>query len=147
MTVTRRTLLATALAVPVAGRTAHADPFADKVGDRRLFLVFSPDDDHAGFRQMVAQTRTGKFGRRDLDLIEIAGREVRVNGATVETPTAAELRRHYRVPDGGHAVRLVGKDGEVKLAKSGYVRMDEVYELIDTMPMRQQERRERGETG
>ncbi len=142
MHVSRRAMVTSLLAGAASARAADA-PFADRRWERRLFFIFAPREGD-GFRLMRAETRTPKFGRRDLDLIEVVGGEVRVNGTGVETPTAAELRRFYGVGAGTEAVRLVGKDGLVKLERGGFVGMDEVYALIDTMPMRQQEIRERG---
>jgi hypothetical protein len=137
----RRTLLAATMTGAVGA--AGATPFPDKRWRRRLFLIFAPSADHEGFKQMRAQTRTPKFGARDLDLVEVTGDEVRVDRRAVAAPTADELRRAYQVARGTLAVRLVGKDGTVKLARAGAVPITEVYELIDTMPMRRQEMRER----
>ena len=137
----RRTLLAATMTGAVGA--AGATPFPDKRWRRRLFLIFAPRADHEGFKQMRAQTRTPKFSARDLDLVEVTGDQVRVNRQAVAAPTADELRRAYQVARGTLAVRLVGKDGTVKLARSGAVPITEVYELIDTMPMRRQEMRER----
>jgi hypothetical protein len=137
----RRTLLAATMTGAVG--TARATPFPDKRWRRRLFLIFAPSADHDGFKQMRAQTRTPKFGARDLDLVEVTGDEVRVNREPVAEPTARALRRAYDVAGNTFAVRLVGKDGTVKLARSGAVPISEIYELIDSMPMRQREMRER----
>jgi hypothetical protein len=137
----RRTLLATAM-IGSAG-AARATPFAEKLRQRRLFFIFAPSDDHEGLKQMRSQTRTPKFGARDLDLVEVAGDQVRINGEPVAQPTARELRRIYDVAPRVLAVRLVGKDGTVKLARTGAVPISEVYDLIDGMPMRQREMRDR----
>jgi hypothetical protein len=137
----RRTLLAATMTG--AAGAARATPFPDKRWERRLFLIFAPSAEHAGFKQMRSQTRTPKFGARDLDLVEVTGDEVRVNRDPVAAPSADELRRAYRVARGTLAVRLVGKDGSVKLARAGAVPMSEVYALIDSMPMRREEIRER----
>ena len=140
----RRSLLTTAAVAGWSGRAAGT-PFPDKQWNRRLFLIFAPSDDHAGFKRMRAQTRNANFTRRDLDLVTVTGDTVRENGEPIAEPTARELRRVYGVPAGAFEVRLVGKDGGVKLARAGAVRMDEVYALIDSMPMRQEEMRQRGQ--
>lgn len=131
-------------AAGIAG-TAQAAPFPDKRGKRRLFVIFAPSADHDGFKMMRAQTRTARFSLRDLDLVEVTGDDVRVNRKPVSEPTAAELRRIYKMARRGFGVRLVGKDGTVKLARAGPVPMNEVYELIDRMPMRQREMQERSQ--
>lgn len=135
------------IAAGAAGLTgaARATPFSDKRWKRRLFLIFAPSAEHDGFKVMRAQTRTPLFSMRDLDLVEVTGDEVRVNRAPVSEPTASELRRIYKMARRGFGVRLVGKDGTVKLARAGPVQMNEVYALIDDMPMRRRELRERSE--
>lgn len=140
----RRTLLAATAVAGWSGR-AGSTPFPDKQWNRRLFLIFAPSEEHEGFKRMRAQTKNANFTRRDLDLVTVTGDTVRDNGEVIAAPTARELRRVYGVPAGALAVRLVGKDGAVKLARAGAVRMDEVYALIDSMPMRQEEMRRRGQ--
>jgi hypothetical protein len=136
----RRSLLAATMTG--AGAAARATPFHDKRWQRRLFFIFAPSADHDGFKQMRAQTRTPRFGARDLDLVEVTGTEVRVNGEPAAVPTAAELRRSYAIAPRSFAVRLVGKDGTVKFARAGAVPMTEVYDLIDSMPMCRREMRD-----
>jgi len=41
------------------------------------------------------------------------------------------------------ALRLIGKDGTVKLSRAQAVPMAEIYTLIDGMPMRQREMQDR----
>ncbi|MFP4359377.1 MAG: DUF4174 domain-containing protein [Alphaproteobacteria bacterium] len=140
----RRTLLAATMTGAVGA--ARATPFPEKRWQRRLFLIFASSAEHAGFKQMRSQTRTPKFGARDLDLVEVTGDEVRVNREPVAAPTADDLRRIYEVPHHTLAVRLVGKDGTVKLARAGAVPITEVYALIDSMPMRRQEMHKRSQS-
>lgn len=45
---------------------------------------------------------------------------------------------------GPFAVHLVGKDGGVKLRREGRVDLDELWAVIDAMPMRREEKRRRG---
>jgi hypothetical protein len=53
------------------------------------------------------------------------------------------LREKFSIKSGIFTVLLVGKDGGVKLRREGRVKLDEVFSLIDTMPMRQREVREK----
>jgi hypothetical protein len=41
---------------------------------------------------------------------------------------------------GSFALRLIGKDGSVKFSGEAATSMTEIYDLIDTMPMRQREK-------
>ena len=137
----RRLLLAAGLAL--AASRADAEPFAELRWQRRLFLVFEDDEASERLQRQLALVATPKFGARDLDLVEVVGDgPVRVNGQPRPEPTTAELRRLYRVGE-GFAVRVVGKDGSVKLATRQLVTMDDLQALIDAMPMRQEEMRRR----
>ena len=147
MTVSRRGfLVATGLgAAGLAVRPAHATPFPDKLWERRLLLLFASERGDRFDRQM-ALVATPQFRQRDFDLIEVVGNEpIRIDGVAHDTPTAAELRRLYRVV-GDFAVRVVGKDGGVKLESRRFVTMEQLAELVDAMPMRRQEMQERGES-
>jgi hypothetical protein len=44
---------------------------------------------------------------------------------------------------GTFTVHLVGKDGGVKLRREGPLALDELFAVIDAMPMRREERRQR----
>jgi len=73
-------------------------------------------------------------------LLHSAGREV----PTRTIPRAPELRSRYGVSGDSFALLLVGKDGGVKLTRNEPVALDEICALVDRMPMRRREMRERG---
>lgn len=137
----RRSLLTATLTGSAGG--AGAAPFSDKRWQRRLLVVAAPSADHPGLARIRTEAGTDAFAARDLDLVELLGSELRVDGEAVTTPDAAALRRAYDIKDRGFAVRLVGKDGMVKLARDETVPMTEIYAVIDAMPMRRREMRER----
>ena len=56
---------------------------------------------------------------------------------------ATVLRSHYRVGAGQFTVILVGKDGGEKYRAERVVDPDELFALIDTMPMRRREMRKK----
>ena len=62
-----------------------------------------------------------------------------MGGRPLTNSEAEQLRAETGIPAMGFALRLVGKDGGVKLARSKPVPMEEIYALIDTMPMRRSE--------
>jgi hypothetical protein len=49
------------------------------------------------------------------------------------------------VPSSAFSLILVGKDGGIKLKRSDQVDLREVFELIDSMPMRQNEMRQKSQ--
>jgi hypothetical protein len=57
-----------------------------------------------------------------------------------------KLRRRFGVRPGRFTVILIGKDGGVKMLREDRVELQEIFDLIDSMPMRQQEMQEKGKT-
>jgi hypothetical protein len=124
---------------------ASADVLIDKLrADHRVLIVFAPD---AGDAKLAEQRR--EFGdhaaamrERDVTLIEVVGDTVRRDGEALDA-SAAELRRRQNVDAAVFAVHLIGKDGGTKLRRDKPVEMKEIVDLIDSMPMRQREAKER----
>ncbi len=133
MQISRRALLvATGLgAASLAGRPAHSTPFPDKVGERRLFVVFGASPPFDRLDMQLARVASPRFRMRDFDVVEVrGGGPIRINGEERASPTARELRDAFRVT-GDFAVRVVGKDGEVKLATTRVVNLDQLEALAD----------------
>jgi len=84
----------------------------------------------------------GAFAERDLVLISLATDGTSLAGKRKLDQTQVEATRAaLGIDAGAFAVLLVGKDGTVKLLKNSVVPLDDIYALIDTMPMRQLEMR------
>ena len=67
---------------------------------------------------------------------------VPILGAAPQSPQVAGLARLPQASD--FQAVLIGKDGGVKARWAEPVSLNALYELIDAMPMRQREMRERG---
>ncbi|GHD16218.1 DUF4174 domain-containing protein [Tianweitania populi] len=79
---------------------------------------------------------------RDLTVLTIVGGIVS-DGGEGGLPPADALRRRFRVDDQERfTVILLGKDGQEKLRDTKPVTSGALFELIDSMPMRQREARE-----
>jgi hypothetical protein len=114
----------------------------------RLFLVFAPSAEDARYvrqtRLLEGAARDG-FAERDLlrgDLFE--GEAGTFDGGPVAPEHAAWAWDRYGVEPGRFAAVLVGKDGTVKHHSGEPVGPEDLYALIDQMPMRRREMRERG---
>jgi hypothetical protein len=66
-----------------------------------------------------------------------------LDGRALPAGTAADLRQRYGVSEEETTMILVGKDGGDKLRTSEIVDLEQIFSLIDTMPMRRQEMRQR----
>jgi len=110
---------------------------------RRVLVVSAADETDAQLRDLLnelAATRD-EFTDRDLLLVTLLDSGASTAGDRVLTSddvTAA--RKALGIRPATFAVRLVGKDGGVKLSSEHPVSMADVYALIDTMPMRQREK-------
>lgn len=112
----------------------------------RPLLIFAPtpDDARLNVQRRIARDADDGFADRQMLLIEIiaAGdsRIVRPGDASNPKPISDiqvnEIRRRFRPSVTGFTVMLIGKDGGVKLRKTEPVTADELFALIDAMPMR-----------
>jgi hypothetical protein len=109
----------------------------------RPVLVFAASADTAAYRSQLQALRAAGGGLRERQIIVIgvSGNAVQAVAGGGARQSAANLRRAYGVPDGEFQVVLIGKDGGVKLRSREPVSPQELFQLVDAMPMRQQEMR------
>lgn len=108
-------LLGLALGVAV-NAFAHDDP----PRDARVLVVSAPDAGHAAYRDQAAQLLPAWRGLIERDFV-------------VETRFGAAA----------FSVVLIGKDGGEKLRRATPLEPAELFALVDAMPMRRAEMRER----
>ena len=113
----------------------------------RILLVFSPRADD--LRARAVDDRLADFyceiEDRDMivGLIPAFG-DAQLDGAVVTPDVAFQMRRQFGIDAAEFAVVLVGKDGLEKSRTTTAEELERMFELIDTMPMRRAEMRERG---
>jgi hypothetical protein len=110
----------------------------------RLLFVFAPARREPSFHALHESLAAQKAGITDRNLVvfEVLESELSTeNGEPLDAETARLLRERFRVPSGSFSVILVGKDGGVKLDRQDRTSLDEIFALIDSMPMRQSEMR------
>lgn len=117
-------------ALPAGPARAAGDPLQVYHWKSRVVVALAPSaadpalrDQRRIFRDFGAEAR-----ERDLVLVE----------ATDDTAQGAALRRRFGGGSGFRAV-LIGKDGGVKLTSGAPLRRDDLFPVIDAMPMRQEE--------
>ena len=109
--------------------------------EKRVLLTFAPDDGHAPFLRQKALLRAVEEGLRERDMSVIhafADQRVSVDG-TPHAAGATSFYDRFAVGAGEFRVILVGKDGSVKLNRADVVAIDDLFALIDSMPMRRLE--------
>lgn len=112
----------------------------------RVLVVSARSENDEEMKEQLNAVRASaqEFADRDMVLVTLlddsgsaAGDEELTDRETAETRAALKIE-----PD-SFAVRLIGKDGAVKLSSDTATAMTQIYALIDTMPMRKQETRDR----
>jgi monofunctional biosynthetic peptidoglycan transglycosylase len=129
-----------------AYRTKPTFSLASYRGTKRPLLVFAPAEaDKRLIRQVVSLKGAHDASvERDMVVIVVVAKGIsRVGDQPLILAEAKALRDAYDVAPDAFAVRLIGKDGGVKHAAADFVAPAKLHALIDTMPMRRQEMRER----
>ena len=112
----------------------------------RLLLLFAPDRNHPSFEslQQALLERRADATDRDLVVFEIlASGTSRIDGAVIDPQTNRSLREKFKISPSAFSVILIGKDGGIKLKRGEQTNLEDIFGLIDSMPMRQEEIRDK----
>lgn len=126
---------------------AAAEPFAlaQYRWEKRVLVVSAADAYDPNLLRLkneLAAVRSG-FAERDMELVILLDTGVSLAGQRSLTRSEVEgARAELGIAGGESALRLIGKDGSVKLSDEGAA-LTEIFALIDTMPMRRSEMKER----
>ena len=115
----------------------------------RLLFIFAPQEGDA-FAQALQNeilTQPDEISERDLVVFKIfeTGPSYQEN-IQIDTRTAAAIRNKFAAPLGHFTCILVGKDGGIKLRQDSQVKLEKVFNLIDAMPMRREEMRQKSQS-
>jgi hypothetical protein len=114
----------------------------------RLIFLFAPhaDDPMLDALRREISSRPQAVKERDLVVFEILeSGDSRMDATPIGPQTATLLRERFGIPPETFTLILVGKDGGVKLRRNDYVELEAVFALIDSMPMRRNEMRRKGQ--
>ena len=115
----------------------------------RLLFLFAPNRSHPLFDalQKSIAIEQAEVADRDLVIFEILESDSsRMDMTDLDPQVAQSLRDKFDVPRGRFAVILVGKDGGIKLERQEETRLEDIFALIDSMPMRREEMRQKSRT-
>lgn len=107
----------------------------------RLLLVFTPSAQDASCRQQHSFLgQSGGLLNRDLVVASIyAHGDGQIGSKLISTAQSEALRDQFNVEPDGFTAILIGKDGGEKQRFSKPVAPQELFAIIDEMPMRQEE--------
>ncbi len=139
MSAARAAILAAGLHLAAA---SGAEPLEDLVWERRVLVIIAPvsDDPRVVETGRRLDARACEVAERDLaTVLAPAMGEGRIDGRLLARAEVDKLRTRFRVGAGDFTVVLVGKDGGEKLRLAEPPALDEIFALIDGMPMRRAE--------
>jgi hypothetical protein len=133
------------IGVPPAATTSEIN-LSDYRWKHRLLFIFAPSTSDATFLALdrrLAQTAL-EIEDRDMIIFRIfENSPSRVSDKPLPPGDAEALRRRFGIEAGRFTVVLVGKDGGVKLVAHRDADLQSIFDLIDSMPMRRQEMRDK----
>ena len=147
-----RTLLLLALIAPICRAQRTLDTL---VGTSRILLVFAPSDQDLRYPQQFAllATHSAEMKQRDLLVLPLllqSGPAVTpavlgsAVGPAMPDKEATLTRHRFHIASKDFVAILVGKDGGEKFHSCRPVSLQQLIQLIDAMPMRQEEMRRSG---
>ncbi len=124
---------------------------SDLLGHSRILIVMVPSEEASDEVQAyleAASDRVGELIERDMQVVAImcpasalcpplgSFADMRIH---IVTDASGETARQYDGESEHPCAYLVGKDGTIKLARTSLPAWDELFAIIDAMPMRQSE--------
>lgn len=142
------TIIGISITTDSAGFKKGEIDFRDYYWKNRPLLLFAHSPDTPAYRTVIKDLNSQSEQVVDRDMVVIEVFEtglVRVDARPLPDENADTLRQRYEVAEGMLTAILIGKDGGLKLKQTGSIDLAEIFALIDTMPMRQREMREKTE--
>jgi hypothetical protein len=130
--------------IPAAAATSEID-LSDYRWKHRPLFIFAPSVTDATFLELDKRLIQSVPEIEDRDMIIFRIFEdspSRVSNKPMPPRDAEALRRRFGIETGRFTVVLVGKDGGVKWVAHRDADLQSIFNLIDSMPMRQQEMRD-----
>ncbi|CZF82255.1 hypothetical protein GCE9029_03119 [Grimontia celer] len=125
--------------------TAAAYPIYGLIEPHRTLIYFSKgfDDDVATFERQLLVYRC-QIDDRDLHTLILDMNDLSDSSGLFSSQEIIKLMNKYRIKNSEHTAVLIGKDGTEKARWRQGFDINEMVQIIDEMPMRQAEIRERG---
>ena len=133
-------LIVTAALAFVSTQVFAMDSLPGLEWNNRVVLVFgNPSDPKIGDQIELLESQEAELADRDMVIIQVSGEKARSVYGKASGLNASAIRKEAKVSGERFQVLLVGKDGGVKLRSDSVVRNVEIFDLIDSMPMRKAE--------
>jgi hypothetical protein len=115
--------------------------------ENRILVLFASHSDDESYQTQINKFSSldDQFKDRDLILFSIfnVGCST-LNDEVISDSSSQSIRERLSPQENSYFIFLIGKDGGVKLKQDEVLEPDELFRVIDRMPMRQREMREGG---
>lgn len=113
------------------------DSLAELQWNKRILVLFAEADNPELKRQLdLLTTRTADLADRDMLVLHVTAADVKAIYGKAGNADAKQLRSEAGIDGAQFTAVLIGKDGGEKLRSHHVVSDKEIFELIDSMPMR-----------
>ena len=131
--------------------TVAADTLESLKWEKRPILLFAKSRSFAQLGKQLDLLRDYRpdLQERDIVVLSTTGNQetsAAIGYVSIDRGTARLLRRRFEPDMKGLTVILIGKDGGEKGRWTSVVEPQEIFDLIDSMPMREQEVKKQIET-
>lgn len=109
--------------------------------NRVVVLFGDPQDDRLVGQIDILTSRPDELRDRDIVIFHVDGDDVRSIFGDAALVNARQLREEAAIKGDEFKAVLVGKDGGIKLVSAEVITDEQLFGLIDQMPMRRSERR------
>lgn len=137
-------LTTTISAMAQSGQPVEKTP-SDFQWENRILIVIANQESDILVTEQVSNFEGSEEGFRDRDLITFflfKNGASRLNEQPLHPTSAEDILEQFGSGQPDFRLLLIGKDGGVKLQKDSPVTVEDIFGLIDSMPMRQREMRQ-----
>jgi hypothetical protein len=129
-------------AVPLFGALlGSAQDLSKHRWENRLVLFITDDENNSTFQSQVAEFMKDLTGlnERKIIIYQVMPEEYKTGLNGNKKIKSTRLYNDYKKTDAGFEVVLLGLDGRIKLQRSELLPLEDLYAIIDAMPMRRRE--------
>nr|WKN35556.1 DUF4174 domain-containing protein [Tunicatimonas sp. TK19036] len=121
------------------------DILGDNRWKNRVLLIYADSDLSTEYQQQLQEIEGHRKGinERDIIVYSIFHQQIVASEGKIEDKRAAQaLRQKYSISNSQLTIVLIGKDGGEKLTQKGLLGAEQLFGVIDQMPMRKEEMKE-----
>ena len=148
VSILKSVLIPIIVALVVLSNHAKSDYLKKFLWQNRLLVIFAPRDINSNLslqKEIIAKSYYGSLERQIRIIEVVVSMPVKVDGRADVTLEGSKLRQEYGVTKDQFSVVLIGKDGSEKGRWSEPLGSSHLFQIIDKMPMRMDEMRERSD--